>query len=198
VALEALRGDKRLVAYVVPRNGCKPILGDLRSYLAEGLPEYMVPAALVLMDHLPLTTSGKVDRRALPRPQFGVDAECVNEPPQGEVEETLAGIWQDLLGVERVGRDANFFELGGHSLLAMQVMVRIRASLAVDVPMRALVELQTLSRLARRVDELREANLLARIEEGDAAVDQLLDQVAAMPESKVQELMQGFGRGGTI
>ncbi|MEJ2735565.1 MAG: amino acid adenylation domain-containing protein [Anaerolineae bacterium] len=120
VAREETPGDKRLVAYVVPGRDSAPRISELREYLQEKLPEYMVPAAFVLQEALPLTPSGKVDRRNLPAPEWERQSEKDYVAPQKELEKTIAGIWQQLLQLERVGIDDSFFELGGHSLLIVQ------------------------------------------------------------------------------
>jgi hypothetical protein len=114
------------VGYVVPAEGITLSAERLREYLKERLPEYMVPSAFVQLEKLPLTPNGKLDRRALPAPEQGAYVSREYETPQGQVEEILAGIWQELLGVERVGRRDNFFELGGHSLLIVQMLERLR------------------------------------------------------------------------
>src|SRR5262249_31723547 len=102
-------------------------VAELRRFLQEKLPDYMVPSALVLLDRLPLTENGKVDRKALPEPERGtVGREYV--APSSPAEESLARIWQDVLGVERVGAHDNFFELGGDSILSIQVVARARAA----------------------------------------------------------------------
>src|SRR6202020_1028700 len=98
----------------------------LRAYLKPVLPEYMLPSAFVMLERLPLTANGKLDRKALPAADPSAWLRRHYEAPQGEVEEILAGIWQELLHVERVGRRDNFFELGGHSLLIVQLMERLR------------------------------------------------------------------------
>ena len=105
---------------------------------ARQLPEYMVPSAFVQLEALPLTPNGKLDRKALPAPEATALSVREYEAPQGEIEEALAAIWQELLRVERVGRHDNFFELGGHSLLAVQLISRIRATLGVELPLREL------------------------------------------------------------
>ncbi|NRP75841.1 Linear gramicidin synthase subunit D [Ensifer psoraleae] len=137
VAREDRAGQMRLVAYVV----CAPqaadegeagaggedpgaLAGALRAHLGALLPDYMVPSAFVQLDVLPLTPNGKLDRKALPLPADDAYARRPYEAPQGEVETLLAGIWQELLGIERIGRNDNFFELGGHSLLAVQLLGR--------------------------------------------------------------------------
>jgi len=120
-------GEKRLVAYVTRAVPIQELqVEDLRRHLRAVLPEYMVPGAYVVLDSLPLTSNGKVDRKALPAPELEAYGVKEYEPPQGEIEEILAGIWQELLQVERVGRQDNFFELGGHSLLIVQMIERLR------------------------------------------------------------------------
>ncbi|MDR0842620.1 MAG: amino acid adenylation domain-containing protein [Acidobacteriota bacterium] len=125
-------GRKRLVAYVATRAALKP--EDLRRTLAVALPEHMIPAAFVTLAALPLTPNGKVDRRALPAPDESAVIHQAFEPPQGEMETTLAAIWREVLKLEKVGRHDNFFDLGGHSLLAVQVIEKLRqVGLKVDV-----------------------------------------------------------------
>jgi acyl-CoA synthetase (AMP-forming)/AMP-acid ligase II/aryl carrier-like protein len=116
---------KRLVAYVVGR-GEAPGAGELRAYLRERLPEYMLPAVYMAMKELPLTANGKLDRQALPEPGAEAYASSRYEAPQGELETRLARIWTEVLKVEQVGRHDNFFELGGHSLLAIKLIERMR------------------------------------------------------------------------
>ena len=120
-------GEKRLVAYVAAEGEARPTANELRGFLKDKLPEYMVPAVFVLLDAFPLTANGKVDRRALPtpdgrRPELDEAFVACRTP----TEELLAEIWGQVLGVERVGIYDNFFQLGGHSLLATQVVSRIR------------------------------------------------------------------------
>ena len=126
IAREDVAGEKRLVAYLTSRDGEAPTVEELRSSLRTALPDYMVPSAFVTLDELPLTASGKLDRRALPAPELDAFTSREYEAPQGDIEEILAGIWQELLRAERVGRNDNFFELGGHSLLIMQLVERLR------------------------------------------------------------------------
>ncbi|MGH8240865.1 MAG: non-ribosomal peptide synthetase, partial [Steroidobacteraceae bacterium] len=138
VAREDTPGDKCLVAYVTPREQDGPSAAELRAHLGAALPEHMIPSAFVVLEVLPLTPSGKLDHRALPLPELDAYVSRSYEAPRGEVEVTLAGIWQDLLHLERVGRHDHFFDLGGHSLLAMQVIVRIRSLLLTTIPISAL------------------------------------------------------------
>ncbi|MBV8997201.1 MAG: AMP-binding protein, partial [Pseudonocardiales bacterium] len=126
VAREDQPGVKRLVAYVVPAIGAVVDVGELRVLAGAMLPEYMVPAAFVVVDRLPLSPNGKLDRKALPAPDFGVVAGVDFVPPRTDAERVLADIWSDVLGVERVGVENNFFELGGDSILSLQVVSRAR------------------------------------------------------------------------
>jgi amino acid adenylation domain-containing protein len=149
LAREDEPGDRRLVAYVVPNTGEIPKVGELRRFLAEKLPDYMLPSFVVTLDALPLTPSGKVDRRALPAPD-GVRPELEETfaAPLTPIEQALAEIWCSLLKLERVGVHDNFFELGGHSLLATQVISRIRNLFQVEIPLRALFEAPTVAGIA--------------------------------------------------
>jgi amino acid adenylation domain-containing protein len=145
-------GRKRLVAYVVARPGRELSARELRSHLAGRLPEHEVPSAFVLLDRLPLTPSGKVDRRALPAPETGGPEGFV--APRTPTEEVLAGIWAEVLRCEHVGATDNFFELGGHSLVATQVVARAREVFRIELPVRTLFEAPTLAGLARHVEAL--------------------------------------------
>jgi len=150
-AAVAVRGEgveKRLVAYVVPVDGAKADTAELKAHVAAHLPEYMVPSAWVTLERMPLTPSGKVDRRALPEPDLSAsDAERV--APRNPAEEVVAGIWERVLGV-RPGVHDDFFSLGGHSLRATQVISRVREAFGIDLPLRALFESPTVEGLAAR------------------------------------------------
>jgi amino acid adenylation domain-containing protein len=132
-------GDPRLVAYVAAKDDSAKLeaaefAAAMRSHLRSLLPEYMVPSAFVRLDALPLTPNGKVDRKALPAPEDDAFARRSFEPPQGEIEQVVAKVWTELLGVDRIGRNDHFFELGGHSLLAVRMLERLqRHSLSADV-----------------------------------------------------------------
>ncbi|MFL6236020.1 MAG: amino acid adenylation domain-containing protein, partial [Thermoanaerobaculia bacterium] len=154
---EDASGDRWLVGYVVPREGGLD-LADLREHLKDRLPDYMVPSALVEIPAVPLTAHGKVDRKALPDPAEAVVlAEKGFDPPRTPTEELVAGIWSEVLRVERVGRGDSFFDLGGHSLLATRVLSRLREVLAVDLPLRVLFESPTVAELAPRIEAARVA-----------------------------------------
>ncbi|MCF2135558.1 non-ribosomal peptide synthetase, partial [Mycetohabitans sp. B3] len=142
--------DKRLVAYV-QAEADEQLASTLRAQVAAGLPEYMVPSAFVRLDAFPLTPNGKLDRRALPAPDDAALAHQAYEAPQGELETTLAAIWAELLGVERVGRHDSFFALGGHSLLAVRLMNRVRG-LGADVPLATLFATPTLAAFAAALE----------------------------------------------
>ncbi len=148
LAREDVPGQKRLVAYFTTREEVVPGADELRGFLRNTLPEYMLPSAFVALGRLPLNASGKVDRRALQAPQIEAYASQPHEPPRGEVERALADIWRDLLRVDRVGRHDNFFELGGHSLLMVQMMERLRRA-GLDAKVRSIYESTSLADLAR-------------------------------------------------
>jgi amino acid adenylation domain-containing protein len=144
--------EKQLVAYVVANRGTPPGVGDLRHFLRQTLPEFMVPTAFVALDALPLTPNGKLDRRGLPAPDPRRPSGAGEfARPRGEVEELIAQAWREVLQIEEVGTNDNFFDLGGHSLRATRVAARLRASLKVDLPLRKLFELPTIAELARFV-----------------------------------------------
>jgi acyl carrier protein len=139
----------------------RTLIPQIRSFLQRQLPDYMIPAAFVLLERLPLTPNGKVDRKALPAPsQLRRRVEAAFAPPRTATERTLATIWSSLLGIEGVGLHDNFFELGGHSLLATQVISRIRQSFAIDLPLRALFESASIMSLAQRIEESKLAEAL--------------------------------------
>ena len=142
----ALGVDKRLVAYLVSRAEQQATTKEIRQLLASQLPSYMMPTAFVFLESLPLTPNGKVDRRALPAPELnGRVLPDTFVAPQAPMEKILAGIWRQVLGVERIGIDDNFFELGGHSLLATQINSRLRKILGLDFPLRTLFEAPTVA-----------------------------------------------------
>src|SRR5215212_7295229 len=144
--------DQRLVAYVVPEPGADISIRALREQLQGRLPEYMIPAELLLLDELPLTPNGKIDRRALAALQHSGSSGKSFEAPRTPVEEMLAGIWAELLRVERVGASDNFFDLGGHSLLATQLVSRLREVFQVEISLRSLFEQGTLADLGQKIE----------------------------------------------
>jgi surfactin family lipopeptide synthetase C len=150
-------GDARLAAYVAPSGGAEDtaeedLVHALREAARERLPAYMVPSFFVVLDALPLTPSGKVDRTALPSPGGSRAAAGEYVAPRTDLEEKIAKVWSDVLGVDRVGAFDDFFALGGHSLLATRLAFQLRAALDVDVPVRTLFERPTVAALAETVD----------------------------------------------
>ncbi|WP_190120691.1 non-ribosomal peptide synthetase, partial [Streptomyces flavofungini] len=141
-------GDQRITAYVVPERGVVPETATLRAHIAQALPEYMVPTAFVLLDKLPLLPSGKLDRAALPRPEF---TGAAYRAPRTASEEALCRLYAEVLGVERVGIDDDFFALGGHSLLATRLVNRIRATLGAEVRVRLVFDAPTVVELSGRL-----------------------------------------------
>ncbi|HST58901.1 MAG TPA: amino acid adenylation domain-containing protein, partial [Longimicrobium sp.] len=154
VVREDTAGDRRLVAYVAGEVAAD----ELREHVRGRLPEHMVPAAFMVLEALPLTANGKLDRKALPAPEYASSADRY-VAPRTPVEEVLAGIWAEVLRRERVGVEESFFELGGHSLMATRVVSRIRQVFGVELPLRALFEGPTVGELAGRVEEMRRAEL---------------------------------------
>ena len=146
VVRERAPGDRCLVAFFTLQPGTQATVGELRAFLAGLVPDYMVPAFFVPLAALPLTPSGKIDRRGLPPMDPALLAsDAPHVPPAGDGEGFVAELWRELLGVPRVGRDDNFFHLGGHSLLATRVVARLRARTTLEVPLRALFEQPTLA-----------------------------------------------------
>ncbi len=148
-------GDKRLVAYIVPTEGQEPTASELRRFVREKLPEYMVPSSFVKLKALPLTQNGKIDRLSLPPPQgLRQDLEVEFIGPRNQIEHTITRIWEEVLQVDRVGVNDNFFELGGHSLLVTQLALRLRERLKIDLPLRLLFEMPTVAELAQNIETL--------------------------------------------
>src|SRR5215212_2615745 len=158
VAHEDQRGEKQLVAYVVPESEQVPTTSELRDFLRDKLPDYMVPSAFVVLETLPLTPNGKLDRLALPAPSLTrpeLDTNFVS--PRNALEERLVEIFEEVLGLERVGVHDDFFELGGHSLLATRVVSRVRGALRAELPLRYLFETPTVAGLTERVEAVRQS-----------------------------------------
>ncbi|MGA9118032.1 MAG: amino acid adenylation domain-containing protein, partial [Bacteroidota bacterium] len=155
IVREDTPGDKRIIAYVVTCDTGDVSNADLRKYLLEKVPDYMVPAAVVRLESMPLTPNGKVDRKALPQPEYhDADAGVAFEPPSTPTQEKIASIWKQVLNIDRVGIHDNFFLLGGHSLLATQLVSRLRSSFHREIPLRKVFESPTVAGLAEAIDEL--------------------------------------------
>jgi amino acid adenylation domain-containing protein len=152
VGREDERGNKRLIGYVVGSEDVRA--AELKRYIRERLPEYMVPDAIVVMEELPLTANGKIDRGALPEPGMGqAGADETRALPRTPTEELLCGIWQAVLGVDSIAINDNFFDMGGHSLMATTVIGRIRKTFQIETPVSRLFERPTVSMLASSIDE---------------------------------------------
>ncbi len=175
-------GDPELVAYVV--SATTPDVETLRAFVATMVPDYMVPAIVVVLERLPVTASGKIDRLALPAPEsISPDGDYV--APRTEIEEKLAAIWAAVLGRDRVGVDDNFFRLGGHSLLATQVIARVRGELAVQVPLHTMFVAPTLGGFASEVE-----GLLVSTGDGDGEdLAALLAELESMTDEEAEALL---------
>jgi amino acid adenylation domain-containing protein len=147
-------GDKRLVAYMVTKDDAAPTTGELRDFLKRKLPDYMLPSTFMTLESLPLTSNGKVNRRALPVPEGRPRLDQSYVAPRSEMDKKIVAIWRDILRVEKIGIHDNFFELGGQSLLATQLVSRIRDSFEIEVPLRQIFEFPTVAGLAQLVETL--------------------------------------------
>ncbi|WP_415649083.1 amino acid adenylation domain-containing protein [Serratia ureilytica] len=183
--------NKRLVAWVVPEAEAdrQTLAVTLRQYLAGMLPEFMLPTAWVALDTLPLTPNGKLDRRALPEPQEDAYVREVYAEPEGELETLLAGIWRELLGIERVGRHDNFFELGGHSLLAVKLMAQLRR-VGLSAGVQTLFTAPTLSTLAQTLVTQQEVSVPANgIQPGCASITPEMLPLAALSQPEIDAVV---------
>ena len=162
IACGEARSEKRLVAYIVATEKPGPTVSELRSFLSHKLPEYMLPSTFIMLDELPLTGNGKLDRRALPEPdKTRPDLEASFVAPRTQEEKILAGIWADVLGIKSVGVHDDFFELGGHSMLATQIVSRVRRTFQIEFPLHKLFSSPTVAQMALIVGEA----LIAELEE---------------------------------
>ncbi|HBE18544.1 MAG TPA: non-ribosomal peptide synthetase [Cyanobacteria bacterium UBA11149] len=154
IAREDVPGDKRLVAYIIPQAQPAPTTDELRRFLKQQLPDYMVPSAFVILDAFPLTPSGKLDRRALPLQN--ISTETFSDKfvaPRTPTEEIIANIWAEVLRLNKVGIRHNFFELGGHSLLGTQVISRCQKAFGIELPLRTLFERPTVAELSQSIEK---------------------------------------------
>jgi amino acid adenylation domain-containing protein len=181
-------GDQRLVAYLIPAERPVPTVSTLRRALAEKLPDYMIPSAFVILDALPLLPNGKVDRRQLPTPgSTRADLATPFLAPQTPVEEALAGIWAEVLGLDRVGIQDNFLELGGNSLLAAQVISRVISILQVEIPLRSLVESPTVADMAMVITQ----NQIKKAEQKD--IERMLAELERLSDNAAKQLLSTEG-----
>ncbi len=198
VVLRGEGGRTRLVAYCVCPDGMPPTR-ELRRHLGERLPEYMVPAAFVALERLPLMPNGKIDRKALPEPEAAAAAAGV--APRDALEEIIAGLWGSVLRQPAVGIHDNFFELGGHSMLATQVAARLRAALGIAVPVRWLFEAPTVAELAERLHAVlagggRAVSVPAnRIPPGTTRITPDLLPLIALSQAEIDQVVRGVDGG---
>jgi acyl carrier protein len=188
VAPEDEMAQKRLVAYLISEQKQAPTHKEIRNFLTSKLPEYMVPSAFVILKSFPLTSNGKVDRRALPAPdEMRPELTANFVAPRTNIEEVLAAIWAEVLKLEKVGIYDNFFELGGHSLLATQVISRVRQAFQVELPLHRLFESATVAdfavAIAQKQVEQTDNEMLAKVL---ADLDQL-------SEAEIQEILAQQG-----
>uniref|UniRef100_A0ACD5GZX8 Phosphopantetheine-binding protein n=1 Tax=Desertifilum tharense IPPAS B-1220 TaxID=1781255 RepID=A0ACD5GZX8_9CYAN len=147
--------NRQLIAYIVLKSEEPFQERELRSFLKTKLPLYMLPAAFVILDKLPLTANGKIDRKALPPPDLNLIGEMAPTlTPTTSLESALKEIWMQLLGRKHIGIHDRFFELGGHSLLATQLISRIRDRFGVELPLRSIFETPTIAELAEKIESL--------------------------------------------
>jgi acyl carrier protein len=158
-------GDKRLIAYIVPVSNANLNAAELRKFLGNYLPDYMVPSTFVTLASLPTSSHGKVDRAALPKPSAENTLDDPFEPPQSEIEQWLAIFLTGLLGVAQVGRDDNFFNLGGHSLMGAQLIAKIHQTFGVELSLRHLFDHPTLREISSEIESLVHAKLNAMSDE---------------------------------
>jgi acyl carrier protein len=181
VLREDVPGDQRLVAYVVTDStgGSFSLAEDLRHFVSQKLPIYMVPSAYVCLTALPLTPNGKVDRRSLPLPDAANLTSKPSIDPETPIEAELAALWATVLGVEKIGMQDNFFHLGGHSLLAMQLVSRIRKQFDLELTLAEFFATATVRELAQKIEDA----ILAKT--SDAELDELLDQLEGVGSSSL-------------
>jgi acyl-coenzyme A synthetase/AMP-(fatty) acid ligase len=183
-------GGKRLIAYVVVRGELPPTTSEMRDYLKRTVPEYMVPASFVVLETLPLTETGKVDRNALPEPeQVRPELDQAYVAPRTALEQVLCGVFSEVLQIEPVGVRDNFFELGGHSLLATQVSSRVRVAFQVELPLRGFFEAPTVERLAATI--LNDQQDRERVER----IAELLLKLSTLSDEDAEQLFNAEGVG---
>jgi hypothetical protein len=184
IAHDGALDDKQLVAYIRFHTGRQATLNDLHDFLRRQLPEYMLPSALVSLDVMPLTPSGKIDRRALPPPnQLPLSSDQPFTAPRTPLEEVLAGTFAELLKRERVSIHDNFFAIGGQSLIATRLVSRLREALKVDIPLRTIFEAPTVARLTTRLTQ--DTNQAARLHK----TAQLLLMLAQLSDDEAETML---------
>jgi amino acid adenylation domain-containing protein len=205
VAREDVAGEKRLVAYVVPAGAATPVAAELREALRQTLPEYMIPWSFVILERLPVTANGKLDREALPSPQSvasgataGVVAGEVYVAPRNELERVIAGVWREVLELDRVGVNDNFFESGGSSLLIVKLHGRLVEALGREIPILELFRHTTIEAMARRLAEKPAATapLEEKAEQGRARAVSRQDSLRQLRQGRAGRRGKPEGRPG--
>jgi len=187
-------GERRLVAYLVARREASPKVEDLRAFAGQSLPSYMVPSAFVLLEELPLLPNGKIDRAALPK--VGDDRPLLAEEfqsPRNEIEEKLTSIWQEVMGLHRIGINDNFFALGGHSLMASQVVARVRDTFRIELPLSQAFESPSISELSLVIEQLikRSPDKPApHAPRSESERRELLSKIDQLSEAEIDSLLQ--------
>jgi len=176
-------GSERLVAYVVLDQKKKPTVEELRSFLKQRLPDYMIPSSFMFLDVLPLTPNSKIDYQALPEPEQARPDQESFVAPRTPVERTLSEIWAEVLDLEKIGIYDNFFELGGHSLLATRVMSRLRNAFQIELPLRSFFESPTIAEMALVITQGQAEN--AEPED----IERILAELEALSDKEVQRLL---------
>ncbi|BAY46373.1 amino acid adenylation domain-containing protein [Scytonema sp. HK-05] len=202
IAREDVRGDKRLVAYVVPNQEPAPIISDLRRFLREKLPEYMIPSAFVLLSALPLTPTGKVNRNTLPAPDLASDQEATFVAPRDELEQKLSQIWEEVLQLQPIGVKDNFFDIGGHSLIAVHLFAQIEQKFGKKLPLATLFTsgtVETLAQMLRSTEEKATDHHVLRGALGeDTSIDAWSSLVKIQPKGSKRPLFLVHPLGGEI
>ena len=188
VARENRSGDTRLLAYLVPNSHPAPTVTSLRNFLKGKLPDYMIPSAFMTLDELPLTATGKVDRRALPDPgKFRPDLDTSFVAPRTAIEKELSEIWAEVLSLEQVGVHDSFFDLGGHSLTATRVVSQVIKQFQTEVPLQFLFQSPTIAEMAAVINAHQGKKL------GEEELDRLLTELESLSEEEAKKLLTGKG-----
>ncbi len=185
-AFDHLSGEKYLAAYIVPALHSAPTVSALRKALSEKLPEYMIPSVFVMVEKLPLTSTGKTDRSALPEPSGirpALDAPFV--PPSSEEEKQIAEIWAEILELDQVGIHDSFFDLGGNSIQSMRIVSRICRVFHTDLPMRIFFDFPTVAGLAAYITENRDSSI------SDTELEKLVADLEFLSDEEAEQLLDG-------
>ncbi len=191
MAVDGPAGDKRLAAYLAPCTTA-PSEAELRQFLAQQLPDYMIPATFTVLTHLPLTSNGKLDRRALPQPETNSHSSAPAIAPRNHLEELIAQTWCELLDRPALSMEDNFFQLGGHSLLATQVISRLAAALGLELSVRLLFDFPSVAGLAQAIERAQKQAPAASAIIGRGAAGQsreLLERLEELTDEEVEALL---------